>query len=243
MEFMAKSKVLIVQHAPWEQPGRILESLDDLGISSRTVNIAEQSKPDLPKFSQVCGLVIMGGPMGAQDYGRYPGLKVEAKLAKAAVSVGKPVLGICLGHQIIATALGAKLVTGKEGEHGYGPITKVAGHDFFSMWNRQVDVLHWHSDAVTLPPGAQLLAKSSRTKVQAYRIGSALGLQFHLEVTGTMLERWLDEPAMTKDLSTSQLSALRKDFARCDPQLLPLADAVFSGFAARCATYAASIAS
>ena len=90
---MTQSQVLIVQHVPWEKPGRILDNLDDLNMSSTVVNIAKEKKPDLPDFAQVAGLVIMGGPMGALDYDKYPGLKVEAKLVKAAISVGKPVLG------------------------------------------------------------------------------------------------------------------------------------------------------
>ena len=88
---MTQSQVLIVQHVPWEKPGRILDNLDDLNMSSTVVNIAKEKKPDLPDFAQVAGLVIMGGPMGALDYDKYPGLKVEAKLVKAAISVGKPV--------------------------------------------------------------------------------------------------------------------------------------------------------
>ncbi|KAB8288718.1 GMP synthase [Bifidobacterium ramosum] len=240
---MTQPQVLILQHVPWEKPGRILTNLDDLGMGTLTLNIAKKKKPDLPDFNEIAGVVIMGGPMGATDYDEYPGLKVEAKLARAAISVGKPVLGVCLGHQIIATALGAKLSHGEAPEIGFGPIKRVDKHDYFSMWDKQIDVLHWHNDVVGLPAEAQLLARSNATKVQAFRIGTALGLQFHLEVSAPLLEEWLDEPSMVKDLKAAggSKSQLRDAFAVSDPKMLPLADQVFSGFAARCNTYAQTL--
>ena len=104
-------------------------------------------------------------------------------------------------------------------------------------------MLHWHNDVVTLPEGATPLARSEKTKNQAFRFGSALGLQFHLEVTPTLLDEWLDEPCMVKDLKAAggSKSQLRDAFAEYNPQLQPMADQVFSGFAARCSTYAATL--
>lgn len=238
MEIMAQSKVLILQHVPWERPGRILETLEDVGLETNTLNIVDEKKPDLPDFKDISGVVIMGGPMGALDFEKHPGLKTEAKLVRASISVGKPILGICLGHQIIATALGGKLTSNAVEEIGFAPIKRLDRHDYFSMWSKEVNVLHWHSDVVGLPEGAQLLARSEKTKVQAFRIASALGLQFHLEVTPAMLEEWLAEPKMAGKLSKSEKKRMLADFEECNSQLLPLADSVFNGFAARCSTYA-----
>lgn len=234
------SQVLVLQHVPWEKPGRILTNLEEVGLGYQVVNVVDKKKPDLPSFDEVAGVVIMGGPMGATDYDKHPGLKAETKLARAAIAVNKPVLGVCLGHQIIAAALGAKLHHGDKPEIGFGPIKRVDKHDYFSMWDKQINVLHWHNDVVGLPEGAQLLARSPLTKVQAFRAGSALGLQFHLEVTSSVLEEWLDEPSMVKDLKAAggSKSKLREDFAQYNPLLQPLAEQVFSGFAARCNSYA-----
>lgn len=240
---MTQSQVLILQHVPWERPGRILDNLDDLAMPSSIVNIADVRKPDVPRFDEIAGLVVMGGPMGATDYDDHPGLKTEAKLVRACVAAGKPVLGVCLGHQIIAVALGGRLKKRDAPEIGFAPISRMDKHDYFSMWDKKLNVLHWHNDVVTLPEGAQLLARSSETKVQALRVGSALGLQFHLEVTASVLEEWLDEPSMVRELKAAggSKSRLRDDFALYDPLLRPLAEQVFSGFAARCRTTVQSL--
>ena len=238
---MTLPKVLILQHVPWEKPGRILANLDELGLQADIRNIAKQKKPDLPEFDDLAGVVIMGGPMGAEDYDKYPGLKVERKLARACVGAGKPILGVCLGHQIIGVALGGKLKSGKVRELGFAPVQRKSKHTYFSMWSETLDVLNWHFDTVTLPPEAQLLASSKYTDNQAFALGSALGLQFHLEVSPLLFEEWMDTPEMTDGLKKTQITEMKERFAVADAQLKPLADAVFSGFAARCLTHARAI--
>lgn len=238
---MAQPRVLVLQHTLSESAGRILDSLDDTGIDVEIASVVDEKNPTLPNFGSVAGVVLMGGPMGATDYEDHPGLKAEAKLARACVTSGKPLLGVCLGHQIIATALGAKLKKGKEPEIGYAPVQHVGSHDFFPMFSKELTVLNWHEDSVTLPQGAQLLASSKHTKNEAFRLGSALGLQFHAEVKASTLDEWLKDPAMVGGLKKSKVQSIRDDFEKYDSEIAVFADAIFSGFAARCVTYARSL--
>lgn len=234
--------VLILQHAECERPGRIQESLEEAGIPTRILTILDQKKPDLPDVSEYCGLVVMGGPMGALDFEDYPGLKAEHKLVKTAVEASKPVLGVCLGHQIIAVALGGKLKKGKEPEIGFGHIDRVNRHEYAPLDSEGMTVLHWHNDVISVPDGATVIAKTDVTKVQAFAYGSALGLQYHLEVSPAILEQWLSTPAMVEGLKKSQIKKIREDFAAQDACIHRVADATFSAFAARCASYARALA-
>ncbi len=239
---MAKPRVLVLQHVDWEKPGRILDNLQECGLDTEITNIVDEKKPKLPRSRELAGLVIMGGPMSADDYAQHPGLKAETKLAKAAMAANKPILGICLGHQIVARALGGTLMKDQEPEYGMGPIRWVGQDDDVAMWSKNTDVLHWHADQVTLPPGAKLLARSQATKVQAFRLGSALGLQFHLEVTAPLFEEWMQVPSMIGTMKKSKIAKMRDEFIKGMPQMQPLADAIFSAFAARCSTQAAQLA-
>ncbi|BDR54196.1 GMP synthase [Bombiscardovia apis] len=237
---MAKRKVLILQHADWERAGRVGENLEDVGLETETLTVASIKKPQLPEPGELAGLVLMGGPMRADDYERFPGLKAETKLAKAAVEAELPVLGICLGHQILARALGGELVVGKKEQRELSQVKWVESDDAVSSWvQKETSVLQWHADCVTLPPGAKLLAKSAQSKVEAFRKGSALGLQFHVEVTAPIFEQWLDEPQVVDGLKKGQIAQLFEDFQSADPLMQPLADSIFSAFAARCSTYSA----
>lgn len=211
--------VLVLQHAPWETPALIETALGDLPILRRSV--LEERSPELPPVSQLLGLVVMGGPQDANDDQRYPGLRAERRLLAEAVSADVPVLGVCLGMQLLGLALGATLHLQHGKEIGFAPVTLTeagardpvlgafAARDPSSA--RSAPLLHWHSDAVELPRGAELLASTALTPVQSFRIGSALGTQFHPEADAALLRTWLATPAMVDSLPPGLAERIRAD--------------------------------
>jgi len=147
------------------------------------------------------GLVVMGGPMGVYEEARYPFLKDEKRLIERALREGKPVLGVCLGSQLLAAALGSRVARGDRKEIGWHPVdlTREAGND--PLWQGVASPMvayHWHGDVFDLPSGAVSLASTQLTECQAFRYGgSAYGFLFHMEVTQEiirdMVETFSDE--------------------------------------------------
>ena len=148
----------------------------------------------LPHFDT---LIIMGGPMGV--YEGHPFLREEVEVVKRAVREGKKVLGVCLGGQVLSASLGGEVRKGTFGQEvGIGsvkllpPLSQV-------LVEEEVEVLHWHGDTFTLPQGASLLGYSPKY-FQAFRVGRALGLQFHLEVDAEMVGKWVEIYGGSKSL-------------------------------------------
>lgn len=221
--------VLMLQHAPWEGPGLIAEALAGVPLLVRTV--VDDAAPDLPRPQDLAGLVVMGGWQDADDDAGHPGLRAERDLLARAVDADLPVLGVCLGMQLLALALGAPLHRRHGTEIGFAPVGVVGEHPVLAPLGASPAVLHWHSDAVDLPGGATLLARTTTTPVQAFRAGSALGLQFHLEVDEALLSTWLAEPGMTAGLTPSDVARTRADGARHLPGLTAATRAGLSSFA------------
>ena len=157
----------------------------DAGIDAQSA--LETSTPDL--------LVVLGGPIGAYEEDAYPFLKQELRIIENRLHQELPILGICLGSQLMARALGARVYPGSQKEIGWFPVTLTdAGQRSCLASLKIVDcqVLHWHGDTFDLPEGATLLASTGIAKNQAFSWGpQALGLQFHLEVLPGEIERWL----------------------------------------------------
>lgn len=181
------SDVLLVQNTRIEGSGHLGELLKEDGFEITYVNAKHEQLPG-KKFSLA---VILGAPESANDDLAY--LKDEQKLIKNYVQESIPVLGICLGSQLIAKTFGAKVYTGPKKEIGFYNDLKISNNSsFFSGFTNPFTVFHWHGDTFDLPEGAIRLASSENYLNQAFQYKSAIGLQFHLEVNEEMVNLWLD---------------------------------------------------
>ncbi|MBU4337403.1 MAG: gamma-glutamyl-gamma-aminobutyrate hydrolase family protein [Actinobacteria bacterium] len=217
--------VLVLTHSPLEGPGLVSAALDH---PYRVRTVLDEPHPRLPSVDEIAGLVVMGGQPDADDDAHHPGLAAERALLAQAVEADVPTLGVCLGAQLLALALGARLLRRAGTEIGFAPIELVGDDPVLEPLGARAEVLHWHLDQIELPTGATLLASSEVTPVQAFRAGSALGLQFHLEVDAPLLDLWLSTP---DELVDDELrAAIAADGARVLPGLTPAATVVLDRF-------------
>jgi GMP synthase (glutamine-hydrolysing) len=181
-----------LRHVAFEDLGSFEPVLRAAGYA---ITYVEAGYDDLTALDPLSSdlVVVLGGPIGAYDDGDYPFLRDELRLIEARLAAGRPLIGLCLGAQLMARALGAKVYPNPAGrEIGWSPLTLTAEGTASPLAELDgIDVLHWHGDMFDLPEGARLLASTAITPNQAFSHGSAaLGLQFHVEATGRGLERW-----------------------------------------------------
>ena len=182
------SDVLVVQNTRIESSGYLGELLSRDGFDITSINAKHETIPN-KKFSLV---VILGAPESAND--DFPYLIEEQELIKNSVNDDIPVLGICLGSQLIAKTFGAKVYKGPTKEIGfYHDLMFSNDSKLFGGFKNPFTVFHWHGDTFDLPTGATRLALSENYPNQAFQYKSAIGLQFHLEVNEQMVNLWLDK--------------------------------------------------
>ncbi|HLP05672.1 MAG TPA: type 1 glutamine amidotransferase [Paludibacter sp.] len=194
---MTRKKIHALFHVPFEGLGCIEAWIALNGHILTTSEFYGSYK--LPDIEHIDWLVVMGGPMGVSDESVYPWLREEKEFIRQAIEKNKTVTGICLGSQLIAEVLGARVYPNKQKEIGWFNISgteKALKHPLFSLFESEFPVFHWHGDTFDLPDGSELLYSSSATANQAFIFrNKVLGLQFHLEATAGSLRAMTENGA------------------------------------------------
>ncbi|MFQ5699444.1 MAG: gamma-glutamyl-gamma-aminobutyrate hydrolase family protein [Myxococcota bacterium] len=233
------TRLLVFQHVPFEILGTLNPLFKSHGFRIRYMNFGRH--PDAqPTLAGYEGLVVLGGPMSAYDSLSHPHLDTEVRAIESALGRGLPVLGICLGAQLLARALGARVRPHAHREIGWVEVTPTpAGRRdrLLRHLGEAAPVFQWHGDTFDLPSGAEHLASSRECAQQAFRYGeSAYGLQFHLEVDRSLIERWLRMPIYQREIAEYgrglDPEEIRRETREKIPALERLADRCFSEFIA-----------
>ena len=213
--------LLAIQHVPWEGPHRILDVCGELAVHT----VKPLTGQPLPDHDEVAGAVVMGGPMNVDELDRHPELGTEREWLAEALRWDMPLLGICLGAQLLARALGSEVRVGEGPELGFSPVEVLDPEDpLLGALAPSTTVLHWYGDVFDLPDDAQHLARSDRTEVQAFRKGNAWGVLFHPEADFALLEAWLAVPEMVREASNALgdngAAALPAEAEAAEPDLI-----------------------
>jgi GMP synthase (glutamine-hydrolysing) len=230
-------RLLVFQHVAVEPLGTLDALIRARGHRIRFHNF-ERHPDAAPDVDRYRGLIVLGGPMNVEDQHRRPHLRTELKAIERALEQGKPVLGICLGAQLLAHVLGAPVQRHHRPEIGWyemqvsaeGRADRVLG-----AAGETLPVFQWHSYSYGLPHGATHLARTETCEQQAFRFGAnAYGFQFHLEADAQVIERWLGLPSFREELAAAGLpadeNAIRRETARLVTSTRHSADAVFNKF-------------
>ncbi|HET7482709.1 MAG TPA: type 1 glutamine amidotransferase [Actinomycetota bacterium] len=190
----------VIRHQETCPLGVVEDALVESGAAWHYVDVFRND--EVPAIDEVAGLIVLGGVMNVDETGEFPFLAGVRDLVAVAVDTGTPVLGICLGAQVLARAAGSDVHRAPEKEIGFVEVaTTPAGATdaVASCFAPTSRVFQFHEDAIALPEGAELLVTGTTNRVQAFRIGTAYGFQFHFEVTEDEIVNWSDD---TPDLAT-----------------------------------------
>lgn len=203
---------LVVQHVDWEGPGLIAEEAARRGIALRIVRVDRRDRVPAPEqLGSFGGLVVMGGPMSVND--DLPHLEEERRLLRAAVERELPVLGVCLGAQLLAAACGVRVYRGPVPEVGFGQVSLTAEGRCDPLLGPEGDfpAVHWHEETFELPRGASLLAGTDLYPHQVFRIGRrAYGFQCHVEVDSALAAAWAARGGPALRLEASLLRTVER---------------------------------
>ena len=224
----------VVQHVAFEGPGTLHSVLTELGYEVR-VRLAGLDSLHVNSFSDGALLAVLGGPIGAAETAAYPFLHEEKRLIRRWLELERPLLGICLGAQLMAEAMGAEIRALPSPEIGYAPLTLTqAGARSVLGPLAHLSVLHWHGEHAGLPPGARRLAQTSATPVQAFARGEhVLGLQFHIEADHAAIEEWLIGHALELRTAGIDPGAIRAQASEYGPALESAGRAVLRAWLGR----------
>jgi len=230
-------RLLVIQHIACEPPGAYEDEMLARGIAFERVQI-DEGQP-LPDWRSYQGIVAMGGPMSANDDELLPWLAGEKRAIAEAVRAGMPYWGVCLGAQLLASALGARVYRGDEPELGIyedlAPTPQAGSDPVFMGLASPLSTFQWHGETFDLPTGATRLASSPAYPNQAFVWQRAYGLQFHMEVFASLAASWLEIDSYAEELRNAQGAAAPGALADRLPELdsiVPLAREMFGRFLA-----------
>jgi len=225
-----------LRHVEFEGLGSIEPWL--LARGHKLSTTCEFRNEPLPTVDDLDVLIVMGGPMGVNDEAAIPWIKAEKQLIRDSITAGKKVLGVCLGAQLIASALGARVYRNAEREIGWMEILRTpeaAAHPLGSALPERYEVFHWHGDTFDLPPGAVHLAESDGCKHQAFALGTnVLAFQFHIEMTPEWAAKLIDgcrnelSPARYVQ-SAAEIAAPAERFAAMNERMSAMLTRLFDG--------------
>lgn len=235
------NKILVLQHAPTEGLGTLEDELKKAGLPWETLPISNETLfPSGTKLEEYGGFLILGGPMGVYEEEKYPWIKKELMIIREMLRQKKPILGICLGAQLLAKAAGGRVNRGMKPEIGWHPIRL---DDWFYKRNPlffQIDpskphmVFHWHGDTFDIPTEGYRLAWNENYVNQAFCFnGNAVGLQFHVEMTEEMIRDWLsgEETRMKVMAAGEDPNKILAEVPKYLAGLKEFAHKIFYGFA------------